>query len=67
MKTVTLTIPDLDTESPQEACRMFLAALVSADWSDGLCFEVRDPEHGPQHVVLPVDDVEDALRGPAHG
>lgn len=40
MKTVTLTIPDIDTPDPKEAATLFLDALISNDW-ESLTFDVN--------------------------
>lgn len=56
MYTVTLTLPDLEAATPEEAAKMFLDVLVSGDWSGGLFFEVHDGDT-KQGIELPGDDV----------
>lgn len=60
--TVTLSIPDLHSESPSHAAFDFLAALHSADWTLGLVFTVSDGE-AVESVRLDVENVERALTG----
>ena len=54
--TVTLTIPDIEAETPKQAAWLFLASLITADWSGGLMFEVNG-----KTVVLEADDIQIAL------
>ena len=63
MHTVQVIIPDLDADEPREAAKLFLSALVNADWSaTGL--EVCAASHtgGVEIVTLNADEIADALK-----
>lgn len=64
MHTVTLSF-DVEARDAEEAALMFLAALVSADWSAGMVLTVETNPGLAKRIRLSVDEVEAALRGGA--
>lgn len=59
---VSLSMPDLDAADPREAAQLFLSALVSADWSNGLVMKATDADGTTRYVTLTAEEVTAALK-----